>query len=93
MPFKYNTWNDFYHAKHAEGGNYRALFDSKVKSFNDASLNHLNDPNALKVTVASSRFHFILLPGTDRTVNLLHSAILVPQGIAEEPIIIGIQGS
>jgi hypothetical protein len=92
MP-KYNTWKDFYHDKHLEGGTFRELFDSSVTTFNKTSLDHLNDSKTLKVTVASSRFTFILLPGQDKKVNLLHSAILVPTGTFEEPVIIGIQGS
>jgi hypothetical protein len=74
MP-KYNTWNDFYHAKHLEGGTFWELFDLKVnKAFNKTSLTYLNDSKTLlKVMISSSRFNFVFLPGPDKEVHLLHS--------------------
>ena len=92
MP-QYTNWKDFYRAKHLEGGTFQDLFDSSVQAFNETSLEHLNDSKSLKLTVASSRFNFVLLPGIDKSVNLVHSTILVPTGMFEEPVMIGIQGS
>jgi hypothetical protein len=92
-PFKYNDWNEFYHAKHQEGGTFLDLFNSKVSAFNETSLDHLNDAKALKVTIASSRYNFVLLPGPDKGLHVLHSTILVAQGMWEEPVLIGLQGS
>jgi hypothetical protein len=68
------------------------LFESKVSNLNKTTLDNLNNQPALKVTIASSRYIFIILPGPNKTIHLLHNSILVPQGVWQEPSLIGIQG-
>lgn len=92
MPSPITDWNEYYHSKHKEGGTFLDLFESQVNSFNETTLDNLNNDQALKLAIVSSRYSFIILPGPDRTIHLLHSSILVPQGAWQEPSLIGIQG-
>ena len=93
MPPKYNTWVDYYRGLRDSGGPFRELFDSKISTFNEFTWDHVNNDKSLKLTIASNKYSFLLLPGANKTTNLLHNVVLVPRGFGEEPVMIGIQGN
>jgi hypothetical protein len=94
MPtLKYNTWDDYYRAKRDEGGAFEQLFEAKMGVFNETTLDHLNDSRALKLTIASHKASFILLPGTEKSLQLVHNVMLVPQGLGQDPLVICTQGN
>jgi hypothetical protein len=66
MPIKHNTCSDYYRARKLEGGDFLHMFQAKMVVFNGMKLDNLNSPNALKLTITSSKFNFLLLPGPDK---------------------------
>jgi hypothetical protein len=84
MPLKYNTWTNFYKEKRAEKGPFDLLvFQEKMTVFNKTLLDHINSMKALKLTIASSTFNFLLIPGPKKMIQLVHNVMLVPQVLWE----------
>ena len=88
MPLKFNTWTKFYRDNKQEEGILRDMFDSGMSLFNETTMSHLNNNNALKLTVASSVFNFVILPRSEKSINLVHNLMLVPRGIGLEPVVV-----
>jgi hypothetical protein len=93
MPLKHNTWTGFYREKRDEGGAFGDVFLERMTIFNETTLSHLNDPNSLKLSVVSNTFNFLLIPGPDKTIQLVHNIMLVPQEIGKDPVMICTQGN
>jgi hypothetical protein len=93
MPLLYNTWTQFFQARLEENRSYLELSESPISPFNNATKSHAGNPDRLRLSVASNKFNFILLTGPDKTVLLVHSAVLISQSIGKSPIIVGIQGN
>jgi hypothetical protein len=69
------------------------VLEAKMVLFNERTPDNLNNPNALKVTIASSKFNFLLLPQPNKTLQLVHNIMLVPQGLGQDPLMICTQGN
>ena len=93
MPLLYNTWTEFFQARLEENGSYGELSESPISPFNDATKSHVGNPDRLRLSVASNKFNFILVTGPDKSVLLVHSAVLISQSVGKSPIIVGIQGN
>jgi hypothetical protein len=93
MPLQYTTWTEFFQARLEENGSYGKLSESPITPFNDATRSHTENPDGLRLSVASNKFNFILATGPEKTVLLVHSAVLISQSIGKSPIIVGIQGN
>jgi hypothetical protein len=93
MLLKHNNWTDFYRAKRDEEGPFGEVFIKTMAVFNETTLNHLNAPNSLKLTIVSNTFPFLLVPGPQKTIQLVHNIMLVPQAIGEDPVMICTQGN
>ncbi len=93
MPLLYNTWTEFFQAKLEENGSYGELSESPISQFNDATKSHVGNPDRLRLSVASNKFNFILVTGPDKSVLLVHSAVLISQSVGKSPIIVGIHGN
>ncbi len=93
MPIQYNTWLEFFRARQRDDSSFCELLGSSMDLFNETTTSHLNDPNGLRLSVASNKFNFVLVTGPAKIVLFIHSAILIPQSIGKPPIIVGIQGN
>jgi hypothetical protein len=67
MPLQYNTWTEFFKARLEDDKSFGELSESPIAPFNNATKSHLENPNRLRLSVASDKFNFILVTGPDKT--------------------------
>ncbi len=67
MPLQYNTWTKFFQARLEDDKSFGELSESPIAPFINATKGHLENPDRVRLSVASNKFNFILVTGQDRT--------------------------
>jgi hypothetical protein len=93
MPLLFKTWVEFFHSKAQEDGPYKSLTEGSFDPFNAATRRHTDNRQLLFSSVLASRYNFFLFTGANKTIQMVHSIILVSPTLGEEPILVGIQGN